>query len=291
MKKLLSFLLILLIAKSGHSQNVSACNNAQNICANPNFLFQGISGNGLVSGLNISNPSTNPQVGNCSNPTGPTNAGCLLTSGPGPQWLILTVSSSGNLGFSFGAPGSANPQVGLYDWEMWLYTPTTCANIFNNTLPPVSCNWNGSSTGGTGMGPVPVGGSVSNYQPSIPVTVGQQYLILISNYSGVTTPVSFTNTGTAGLSCGFNSEICAGNSVTVSPVGFVPLTNQSFTLMPGSLTNLTGSFVVTPTLTTTYTITGSGLNSQTLTTVQTSTTLVTVNPQPSSSPTATQTTC
>jgi hypothetical protein len=36
---------------------IAGCNNAQNICTNPNFLFQGnITGNGLNAGLNISNP-------------------------------------------------------------------------------------------------------------------------------------------------------------------------------------------------------------------------------------------
>ena len=291
MKKLIIFLVVLFIAKSAKSQNVNACNNAQNVCGNPNFLFVASTGNGLTSGLNISNPTTNVQIGNGNNPTAPANTGCFQGLGVGPQWLLITVSSSGNLGFSFGAAGSANPQVGFYDWGMWPYTPTTCANIFNNTLPPVSCNWNGSASGGTGMGPVPTGGSFSNFQPSIPVIAGQQYLILISNFSGVNTPVSFTNTGTAGLSCGFSSEVCAGNSVTVSPVGFVPLSNQTFTLFPGGLTNSTGSFVATPLSTTIYTIQGSGLNTQSVQTTQTSTTNVTVNSQPLSSLTSTQTTC
>jgi len=270
---------------------IAGCNNAQNICTNPNFLFQGISGNGLISGLNISNPSTNPQMGNGTNPLAAANSGCLLTSGPGPQWLILTVSVSGNLGFIFGSPGSPNPQVGLYDWAMWPYTPSTCANIFNNTLPPVSCNWNASASGGTGMGAVPPTGNVGNYQPSLPVIAGQQFLILISNYSGVTTSVSFTSTGTASLTCGLNTAICAGVTTTVSPTGFVNLLNQTFTLQPGGLTNATGIFSVTPFITTTYTIIGSGLNTQSIQATQTSTTNVTVNPQPIVSPTITQTSC
>ncbi len=270
---------------------IAGCNNAQNICTNPNFLFQGISGNGLISGLNISNPSTNPQMGNGSNPLAAANSGCLLTSGPGPQWLILTVSVSGNLGFIFGSPASPNPQVGLYDWAMWPYTPSTCANIFNNTLPPVSCNWNASASGGTGMGAVPLTGNVGNYQPSLPVLVGQQFLILISNYSGVTTSVSFTSTGTASLTCGLNTAICAGVTTTVSPTGFVNLLNQTFTLQPGGLTNATGIFSVTPLVSTTYTIIGSGLNTQSIQATQTSTTNVTVNPQPIVSPTITQTSC
>ncbi len=291
MKQLYFLITLLCFAFGMQSQTVNDCNNAQNICSNPSFMFQGINGVGLTGGLNVSNPSTNPQMGNALNPTSAANSGCLLTNGPGPQWLLLTVSSSGNLGFCFGANGSTNPQAGLYDWAMWLYTPTTCANIFNNTQPPVSCNWNGTNVGGTGMGPIPPGGDTTNYQPSIPVTVGQQYLILISNYSGVNTAVSFTSTGTAGLSCGFNAAICAGNTVTVTPVGFIPLTGSSFTLLPQGLTNSTGSFVVTPSVTTTYTIQNTGTNSQSQQVTQTSTTNITVNSQPSVAPTSTQTSC
>ncbi len=292
MTKIISVFLLTFYCFHANSQAlIAGCNNAQNICTNPNFLFQGISGNGLISGLNISNPSTNPQIGNGTNPLAAANSGCLLTSGPGPQWLILTVSVSGNLGFIFGSPGSPNPQVGLYDWEMWPYTPSTCANIFNNTLPPVSCNWNASASGGTGMGAVPPTGNVGNYQPSLPVLAGQQFLILISNYSGVTTSVSFTSTGTASLTCGLNTAICAGVTTTVSPTGFVNLLNQTFTLQPGGLTNATGIFSVTPLVSTTYTIIGSGLNTQSIQATQTSTTNVTVNPQPIVSPTITQTSC
>ena len=277
MTKIISVFLLIFYCFHLKSQAlIAGCNNAQNICTNPNFLFQGISGNGLISGLNISNPSTNPQLGNGNNPLAAANSGCLLTSGPGPQWLILTVSVSGNLGFIFGSPSSPNPQVGLYDWAMWPYTLSTCANIFNNTLPPVSCNWNASASGGTGMGAVPPTGNVGNYQPSLPVLAGQQFLILISNYSGVNTSVSFTSTGTASLTCGSSTVICTGVTTTVTPIGFVNLLNQTYTLQPGGLTNATGIFSVTPLISTTYTIIGSGLNTQSIQATQTSTTNVTV---------------
>jgi gliding motility-associated-like protein len=291
MKKILLPLFVFFASFNGNSQNVAACQNAQNICSNPNFVFQPITGTGLTGTLNISNPTVNPQMGNGNNPTAPANSGCLLTNGPGPQWLILTVSVSGNLGFIFGDPASANPQVGFYDWAMWPFTPTTCAAIFNNSLAPVSCNWNASSSGGTGMGAVPPGGNVGNYQPTIPVTAGQQFLILISNYSSVSTLVSFTSTGTASLTCGFNSAVCMGGTANITPVGFVPLTNQSFTLQPLGLVNNTGTFVVTPSVSTTYTVIGTGLNSQSLQTTQTSTTVVSVSPQPTMTPTFTNSSC
>jgi gliding motility-associated-like protein len=282
MKKIILLLCLIYSSASINAQNVGACNAAQNICSNPSFTFAGNSGaNGLTSGLNISNPGTNPQG---------INTGCLLTDGPGPQWLVMNISSSGNLGFNFGATGSPFPQTGFYDWAMWPYTPTTCSQIFANTLPPVACNWNASSTGGTGMGPIPSGGVAGNYQPSIPVVAGQQYLLLISNYSSVSTLVSFTSTGTASISCGSNAAICAGQSATVSPVGFTPMTGASFTLMPGSIVNTTGVFSVMPVISTTYIITGAGTSGG-LPVVQTSTSVVNVNPQPNVAPTTTQATC
>ena len=259
-KIILVFLLFFYCFHANSQAGIAGCNNAQNICTNPNFLFQGnIAGSGLNVGLNISNP-----------------AGCLQTNGPRPQWLILTVSVSGNLGFIFGAPSSPNPQIGFYDWAMWPYTLSTCVNIFNNTLPPVSCNWNNSQNGGTGMGTVPPTGNAGNYQPSLPVLAGQQFLILISNYSNINTLVSFTSTGTASLTCGSSTVICTGVTTTVTPIGFVNLLNQTYTLQPGGLTNATGIFSVTPLISTTYTIIGSGLNTQSIQATQTSTTNVTV---------------
>lgn len=278
-KILLVISTFIVLAGSVHAQNVNACNAAQPVCTNPNFQFTSSAGSGLVSGLNVSNPSTNPQTGNGNNPAGPSNSGCLLSNGPGPQWLLITVASNGSLGFSFGASGSANPQIGFYDWAMWPYTPTSCQNIFNNTLPPVSCNWNASSTGGTGMGPVPPGGVVGNYQPSLNVTAGQQFIICISNYSGVNTAVSFTSTGTAGISCNpfvmAPKTICNGTSAVLT--GTTTLTNVTATIVPGGNVSVGSnvSFTVSPTTTTSYTVTLQGTN--TLNSVVTVTTVTSVN--------------
>lgn len=276
----LSILLISFISGSLRSQNAAACNAAQPVCQNPNFQFTSSAGNGLTTGLNVSNPTTNPQTGNGNNPMGPSNSGCLLSQGPGPQWLLLTVSSTGTLGFSFGATGSANPQAGFYDWAMWPYTPTSCAGIFANTLPPVSCNWNASSSGGTGMGPPPAGGNVGNYQPALNVTVGQQFLILISNYSGVNTAVSFSNTGSAGLSCNPfvipGKTICKGTSAVLS--GTTNLSNASATITPGGNVSVGSAinFTMSPTATTNYTITLVGTDALNATVTSTTSTSITV---------------
>lgn len=284
MKRVIIIFLVSFLAYQVKSQNANACNAAQPVCQNPNFQFTSSMGTGLTTGLNISNPTTNPQTGNGNSPTGPSNSGCLLSQGPGPQWLLLTVSSTGTLGFSFGASTSANPQAGFYDWAMWPYTPTSCAAIFGNTLPPVACNWNASSTGGTGMGPPPAGGNVGNYQPPLNVTVGQQFVICISNYSGVNTPVSFSNTGSAGLSCNPfvipPQTICVGSSAVLS--GSTTLTNASATITPGGNVSIGSaiSFTMSPAVTTSYTITltGTDPNTNSVSTSTTATSITVLNP-------------
>ena len=285
MKRFFSIILFVsLLNISVKAQNAAACNAAQPVCNNPNFNFTSSAGNGLTTGLNISNPTTNPQTGNGNNPVGPSNSGCLLSQGPGPQWLLLTVSSTGTLGFSFGGAGSPNPQAGFYDWAMWPYTPTSCAAIFGNTLPPVSCNWNASSSGGTGMGPPPVGGNVGNFQPPLSVTVGQQFIICISNYSGVNTQVTFSNTGTAGLSCNPfvipPVTICIGSSAVLS--GTTTLTGASATITPGGNVSVGSAigFTMSPAVTTTYTITLTGVdpNTSSITTSTAVTSVTVLNP-------------
>ncbi|MBX3163083.1 MAG: gliding motility-associated C-terminal domain-containing protein [Bacteroidetes bacterium] len=274
-------LLAFFVGTKAYAQQIAACQNAQNACDNPGFqLTPG--GTGLPGNLNVSNPGSNPQG---------VNSGCLFTNGPSPNWMIITVGSSGMLGFSFGANGSAFPQTGLYDWAMWAYDPnTTCNGIFNNTLPPVACNWNGSGTGGTGMGTPPPGGSSSNYQPSIPVTAGQQFIILLSNYSGITASVTIQNNGTAGLACSpliMPSVIRCPNQQTVltGTWAAAALTNVMYTLTPvmppSSLTSTVSanpSFTVSTPTTKSWTLLASGINS--INAIVTASTVVTITTSP-----------
>lgn len=297
MKKLLVFCLFTLgVSVSANAQtNVNAdCINAIPLCSNPNFTFFPTSGVGAVVDFStsslVSNPITDPF---------PPNAGCLKSGELNPQWLLLTVGNAGVLEFVFGAGTSANPQAGYYDWSMWPYSPTTCVDILNNTLAPVRCNWNASSSGGTGIASsanvANLGGTAGNYEAPLQVNACQQFIICISNFSGVNTLVSFQSLGTASLSCNPNCNpnysTCAGGSATIVPVNFAALTNPSFSMQPGGVTNTTGSFVVTPSVTSSYTTFITGLNSvnavQTITSVST----VTVFPQPVIAPTVTQSTC
>ena len=294
MKNFLVYFFLVVFAGRIVSQVNDNCINAIPLCSNPNFTFFANSGPGSIVDFsvtsNVSNPTTNPF---------PPNIGCLNSGELNPQWLILTIGNAGLLEFVFGAGNSANPQAGFYDWSMWPYSPTACADIFNNTLPPIRCNWNGSNTGGTGLGSgttiATFSGNSSNFGAPLPVNACQQFVICISNYSGVNSLVSFQSLGTASLSCNPNCNpnyaICYGASATIFPVNFAALANPSFSIQPGGNTNTTGSFVVTPSITSSYTtfITGVNANNavQTITAVST----VTVNAQPLVAPTITNTSC
>jgi gliding motility-associated-like protein len=285
MKKIILFLFIFSSIGNAKAQN-DDCIDAIPLCTNPNFTFYATSGPGNVidftTSSNISNPQTNPN---------PPNMGCLLSGELKPQWLILTIGNAGSLEFVFGASNSAHPQAGFYDWAMWPYNPNTCNQILNNTLPPIRCNWNASANGGTGLASaanIPSGGNSGNYEAPLAVNACQKFIICISNFSGVNTLVSFQSIGTASLSCNPNCNpsyaVCLGGTVMVSPVNFANLTNPTYSLFPGPVTNSTGSFVVSPSVTTQYTTYITGTNSSNAIQTNSATLNVTVHPKPFMNP-------
>jgi hypothetical protein len=75
-----------------------------------------------------------------------------------------------------------------------------------------------------------------------------------------------------------NYSICSGASVTLVPVNFAALSNPIYSLNPGGLTSTIGSFVVNPSVTTTYTTYVIGTN--TLSTTQTISTVSNINVNP-----------
>lgn len=199
----------------------SDCNVAVNICTNYSWA---IDPNGIGSLNEV------PPLGSLGNPDfmagdfinspwGTDNYGCLRANELNSTWMIVNISGSGSLEFTFGGFGT---QSGFYDWIMYPYGPGTCAAVMANTVAPVRCNWNGSTTGGTGLASVtPPGGNALNYEPPLMVLAGQQYLICFSNWSSVTTTVPLEFGGTATVSCDpfiLPAELL-GVQAVVSPAG------------------------------------------------------------------------
>lgn len=175
------------------------CGQAVTVCTNLTFAVDP-NGFGSVNeicaaGTCAANPNINPAS---------SNSGCLLAGELNSTWLLVTITSPGTLEFSFGDNTTPYPQSGYYDWSMWPYSPTACSQILAGTLAPIRCNWNATSSGGTGIAApanIPPGGSAGNFEPPITVTTGQQFVICFSNYSSVTTNVPLRFFGTAGIAC------------------------------------------------------------------------------------------
>jgi gliding motility-associated-like protein len=142
-----------------------------------------------------------PPSGSLGNPNGnippSTNQGCLLTGETFPTWILVEIQTGGVLEFIFGGGGT---QVGFYDWIMYDFTNVTCADIANNLVPPVRCNWNGSMTGGTGIvNFLPPGGDSTNYELPLQVNACDKYMIVFNNFSSVQTLVPMQFFGTAAV--------------------------------------------------------------------------------------------
>lgn len=234
------------------------CNEAVPGCATPSFPIapnnQATNVVDFTSG-SVSNPSSNPgSVG---------NAGCLLSGETSSTFISINVVSNGTLQWSLiGLDGAGNPSnSGCFDWIMWANTNgNACAGINGNTLPPVACNWNGSCNANTGMSTpanFPPGANQSSYENPLNVTAGQQFILCLSNYSGVSQNVNLNFFGSAQVVCGVSAPdqtICLGSSATVT-IATPGYTSPAFNwLVTNGVSNTSGgtNVTVTPVVTTTY---------------------------------------
>jgi len=186
------------------SSTASDCNDYIDVCSDAGFQVQP---NGVGS-VNEFPPgsvggTSNPAYGGLFEPNSPwggtNNLGCLRSGERNSTWMVVNIAVGGTLEFTFGGGGA---QAGFFDWIMFPYNATTCADIISNSIAPIRCNWNGSSTGGTGLAAsTPPGGSASNYEIPINTVAGEQYIICLSNYSNSTTNVPLAFGGTADISC------------------------------------------------------------------------------------------
>lgn len=250
------------------------CNIADYGCTLDDFTVNS-SGSGAINdlppGLNISNPTINPGSAG--------NSGCLLSSELNPTWIIFTISTTGFFEFTLGSAGGN----GFFDWALWPYYTNgdplsvtgadACAEIQGNQLPPAACNWNGSSSGYTGMvqqGNLPPGANQSNFEHSFWAEPGDQFVLMFSNFSGLVgavvpiytgqdIPGNANNPQTAAVTCdptSVGSTICLGETATITvDQGGVIGATYTFLNGLGDLVdpNQAGpSFDLSPTDTTTY---------------------------------------
>ena len=269
MKKIMLFLFLLGKFSSDAQQN---CENAAPFCT------------GGVSG-GVYPATTGTTIGQ----TGPSyNCNGLIASPisfyvPSPSWYYIQVGQSGSLDIliqgQLGTPPNTSPggDVDFVCWGPFSSLAGICNSLTANNT--VDCSYSSSFTESLN---IPNGVS------------GQFYIVVITNFYNQPQNIVITQyEGTGNTSCALinNSSICSGSSKTITIANTTTYTSVSYSIQPGGLTNTTGSFVVTPSVTTSYTTYLTGLNNQNNPVTNVSYANVTVNPQPFSAPTTTQVTC
>lgn len=251
----------LLIAGLSLAQN--NCQNAKPFCAG------GVSGETFPATTNVTTAQTGP------------NYGCLGST-PNPAWYYLQISNSGNLDIliqgTLTTPPGPGQDVDFICWGPFNSLNGICDSLNLNKI--VDCSYSGSFT------------ETLNIPNGV---TGQYYMVLITNFANIVQNIQFTQyAGTGSTNCGLlgsNSKICAGQTATVVATNSGSLTNASYSINPGGLSNSTGTFFVTPLVTTIYTLYVTGSNNLSQPTTQTAVANVTVNPQPSAAPQVTNATC
>lgn len=192
------------------STEASDCSEAVPICSDANFSIDP-NGHGLINEI----PS--PSINSTSNPSfmdgqntalAGSGAGCLLSGETNSTWMVINVLAGGTLEFSFGA---YNTSGNYFDWAMWPYSASACANIIADNLAPIRCNYNGEAVSFTGIASATNltnmentnsdPGLSDNFAPEVIAGSNTQYLICFSNWSSAQTTVPLNFFGTAQISC------------------------------------------------------------------------------------------
>lgn len=251
---------------------IGYCVKAQTNCASAlPFCAGGVSG--VTFPATTGTPATQAEQG--------PNYGCL-GSQPNPAWYFLQISQTGSLNILIQGQATSPPGPGQ-DVDFICWGPfSSLAGICNSLTAAntIDCSYSASYT------------ETLNIVNGVS---GQYYMVLITNYANVPQNIIFTQfSGDGTTNCNLvagNARICAGSSATIVATNSGSLTNPSYSMNPGGITNSTGSFVVSPSVTTNYSLYIHGTNSSSVAVTQTAASTVSVDPQPSVAPTVTNTTC
>lgn len=88
-----------------------------------------------------------------------------------------------------------------------------------------------------------------------------------------------------------NYTVCNGVTATITVPNAGGLSNPTYSILPGGITNTTGVFPVTPSVTSSYTVFVTGVNSFSVVQTSSAVSTITVHAQPLLSPTVTQASC
>ncbi len=120
-------------------------------------------------------------VGNIPDEINP-DLSCLFSGEKNDVWYVFTVQEGGDLAFTI----TPNVLSDDYDWAVFNLTTNPCSDINNDISLQVSCNYSGDTgeTGPTGATTeTNAGAGGPNQNATIPVEVGETYVINVSQFS------------------------------------------------------------------------------------------------------------
>jgi gliding motility-associated-like protein len=180
-----------------------------------------------------------PNSTNTIAPAGP-NYDCLIEQ-PNPVWYHMRIDQAGSIQINISQTTGPNGTGSGLDVDFVLWGPfnnlnTGCASIMNGSATPIQSSYSSSSTETVGIGlsgGVDCSTTIGQTTPP-PAQVGQYYILLITNFSGSSGFIQFSQTGgTASADCSF---ICGVDNLVATPSACDPLTNTY---------TLNGSFTIT----------------------------------------------
>ncbi len=172
-KQVIRTIVLMLFSHLSYSQVTPDCTTAVPICNNTPV-------NGGSNGFGIDDFN------------GAASSGCLERTTTGyiesnSVWYRFRTSASGELGFNIGHDSSE-------DWDFALYRASDCTNLGD----PIRCNFfdNSDNKSFVGVGEDPTGDSGSvHYEDWLQVNAGEDYYLLINNFSNVNSGFSIQFTG------------------------------------------------------------------------------------------------
>ncbi|MCS7072917.1 MAG: gliding motility-associated C-terminal domain-containing protein [Bacteroidia bacterium] len=148
---------------------------------------------GAISVCNTTYTQNNSYVGPGTNSNEVVNT-CLMQGENNSVWYTFQVQTSGTFIFTI------NTTVD-YDFALYDITGLSCANV--PSLAPIRCNYS-ATQGTTGLTlppgpntPQAINAAGSPTMPGLNVTAGQQFVLVVDNYTGGPTGYSITFGGTA----------------------------------------------------------------------------------------------
>ncbi|MDP3312016.1 T9SS type B sorting domain-containing protein [Lutibacter sp.] len=191
----------------------SNCTDALPVCTNANS-------GGVVNGFGFDDFFGRSTSGCLKNGLG------VTTIETNSFWFRVKLAASGEFGFNI------KPNNLSEDWDFAVYGPNPICGALGT---PIACNYDKvSTTGYTGVGEDPSGNPSTAYESWMNVTTGQEFVVLVNQYSGTNAGFSIEWKGavidnyTAPLDCeilldlGPDRNLCEGKTSTLNATVFGP---------------------------------------------------------------------